>query len=69
MLDGLATVEGVVAAIVLAVIGVALVTWAVAAAFGATPTRSTPFGASVVEAGERTQDLVAEFWDWLRLGR
>jgi hypothetical protein len=63
-------VEDVVAlAVVLAVIGVALLAWAVAAVLGATPSRGTPFGASVVEAGERTQDLVAEFWDWLRLGR
>ena len=50
-------------------IGVALLGWAVAAVFGATPSRGTPFGASVAEAGERTQDLVAEFWDWLKLGR
>lgn len=28
-----------------------------------------PIGASVTEAGERTADLAAEFWDWLRLGR
>jgi hypothetical protein len=28
-----------------------------------------PIGASFTEAGERTADLAAEFWDWLRLGR
>jgi hypothetical protein len=58
-----------VAAIILVLVGLALLGWAIAAAFGRGPDRSTPFGASVVEAGERTQDLVAEFWDWLKLGR
>ena len=33
---------------------------------------SSPFyalRASATEAGERTTDLAAEFWDWLRIGR
>ena len=30
---------------------------------------SRPLRASAVEAGERTADLVADFRDWLRLGR
>jgi hypothetical protein len=28
-----------------------------------------PVRASATEAGERTADGIAEFWDWLRLGR
>jgi hypothetical protein len=28
-----------------------------------------PLRASAVEAGERTSDLAAEFFDWLRIGR
>ena len=28
-----------------------------------------PLRASAGEAGERTADGIAEFWDWLRLGR
>jgi hypothetical protein len=28
-----------------------------------------PLRASAAEAGERTADGIAEFWDWLRLGR
>jgi hypothetical protein len=31
--------------------------------------RLHPLRASAVEAGERTSDLAAEFFDWLRLGR
>jgi hypothetical protein len=28
-----------------------------------------PLRASAVEAGDRTADLAAEFFDWLRIGR
>ena len=28
-----------------------------------------PLRASAADAGERTADGLAEFWDWLRLGR
>ena len=28
-----------------------------------------PFRASASEAGERSADGIAEFWEWLRLGR
>jgi hypothetical protein len=31
--------------------------------------RTTPLRASAVEAGERTSDLAAEFFEWLRTGR
>jgi hypothetical protein len=31
--------------------------------------RLHPLRASAVEAGERTSDLAAEFFDWLRIGR
>jgi hypothetical protein len=30
---------------------------------------SSPLRASATDAGERAADTVAEFWDWLRLGR
>ena len=50
-----------VVAVVLAVL-----TWI----YGWSPERFTrPFGAAAVEAGERTADTAAEFWDWLRRGR
>ena len=31
--------------------------------------RTTPLRASAAEAGERTSDLAAEFFEWLRTGR
>jgi hypothetical protein len=31
--------------------------------------RLAPLRASAVEAGERTSDLAAEFFDWIRIGR
>jgi hypothetical protein len=31
--------------------------------------RTTPLRASAIEAGERTSDLAAEFFEWLRTGR
>jgi hypothetical protein len=31
--------------------------------------RLAPLRASAVEAGDRTSDLAAEFFDWLRIGR
>jgi hypothetical protein len=37
---------------------------------GREPTsRLHPWRASAVEAGDRTSDLAAEFFDWLRIGR
>jgi hypothetical protein len=37
---------------------------------GREPTsRLHPLRASAVEAGDRTSDLAAEFFDWLRIGR
>jgi hypothetical protein len=30
---------------------------------------SSPLRASATDAGERAADTVAEFWDWVRLGR
>jgi flagellar basal body-associated protein FliL len=55
----------VVVALVL-VLGVALATWF----FGWDTDRfMAPRRAAVTEAGERTADKVADFRDWLRLGR
>jgi hypothetical protein len=52
----------VVAALILAV--------AVAYALGYAPgDRLRPLRASAAEASERTQDLAAEFFEWLRTGR
>jgi hypothetical protein len=31
--------------------------------------RTTPMRASAIEAGERSSDLAAEFFEWLRTGR
>jgi len=56
----------VAAALVLALAGVALATWF----FGWDTDRfMAPRRAAVTEAGERTADKVADFRDWLRLGR
>jgi hypothetical protein len=59
-----------VVAIVLIALGVAVLATGVAWALGWGPaTRGTPLGESFAEAGQRTQDAAAEFWEWLRLGR
>jgi hypothetical protein len=59
-----------VVAIVLLVLGLAILGTAVAWALGWAPAaRGTRVGESFLEAGQRTQDAVAEFWEWLRLGR
>jgi flagellar basal body-associated protein FliL len=56
----------VAAALVLALASVALATWF----FGWDTDRfMAPRRAAVTEAGERTADKVADFRDWLRLGR
>jgi hypothetical protein len=52
----------VVAAVLLALIAVLVL--------GRDPdSRLYPYRASATEAGERTSDLAAEFFDWLRIGR
>ena len=57
----------VIALAVFAVIVLALVVVLVA---GRDPdSRLHPLRASATEAGERTTDLAAEFFDWLRIGR
>ena len=56
-----------IALAVVAVLGFAL---AVVLAFGRDPdSRLHPLRVSATEAGERTSDLAAEFFDWLRIGR
>jgi hypothetical protein len=57
----------VISLAVVAVIVLALVVVLVA---GRDPdSRLHPLRASAAEAGERTSDLAAEFFDWLRIGR
>jgi hypothetical protein len=57
----------VIAIVVVAVLLVALL---VVLVFGREPdSRLQPLRASAVEAGERTSDLAAEFFDWIRIGR
>ena len=59
-----------VVAIVLAALGLVVLGTAVAWALGWAPAaRGTRLGESFLEAGQRTQDAWAEFWEWLRLGR
>ena len=59
-----------VVAIVLFVLGLAILGTVVAWALGFAPAgRGTPLRASFVEAGQRTADAAAEFWEWLRRGR
>jgi hypothetical protein len=59
-----------VVAIVLLTLGVLVLGTAVAWALGwAGAARGTRLGESFLEAGQRTQDGVAEFFEWLRLGR
>lgn len=57
--------------IVIAVILVSLAVLALLAWFLGWDTARVgdPLRASANEAGERTADGIAEFWDWLRLGR
>jgi hypothetical protein len=57
----------VIAIVVVAVLAVALL---VVLLLGREPgSRLHPLRASAVEAGDRTSDLAAEFFDWLRIGR
>jgi hypothetical protein len=57
----------VISLAVVVVIALALVVVLVA---GRDPdSRLHPLRASAAEAGERTSDLAAEFFDWLRIGR
>jgi hypothetical protein len=56
-----------IAIVVVAVLAVALL---VVLVLGRDPSsRLHPLRASAVDAGDRTSDLAAEFFDWLRLGR
>jgi hypothetical protein len=57
----------IIALAVFAVIALALVVVLVAARDPSS--RLYPLRTSATEAGERTSDLAAEFWDWLRIGR
>jgi hypothetical protein len=58
------------AAIVLGALGVAILALAVAWLLGWSPAgRGTPLGEAFVEAGQRSADAAAEFWEWVRLGR
>ena len=59
-----------VVAIVLVTLGLVVLGTALAWSFGWAPAaRGTRLGESFMEAGQRTQDGLAEFWEWLRLGR
>jgi hypothetical protein len=56
-----------IAIVVVALLAVALLLVLV---LGREPSsRLHPLRASAVEAGDRTSDLAAEFFDWLRIGR
>jgi hypothetical protein len=58
------------AVIALAVFAVIVVVLVVVLVHGRDPgSRLHPLRASATEAGERTSDLAAEFFDWLRIGR
>jgi hypothetical protein len=57
----------VIALAVFAAIVLALVVVLVAGRAPSSPLY--PLRTSATEAGERTTDLAAEFWDWLRIGR
>jgi hypothetical protein len=62
----MAVVLIVVAVIVASLAVLAFLAWFL----GWDTSRATdPLRASAGEAGERTADGIAEFWDWLRLGR
>jgi hypothetical protein len=56
----------VIAAIVAGLAALALVGWFLGWDAGRV---ADPVRASASEAGDRTADGIAEFWDWLRLGR
>jgi hypothetical protein len=59
-----------VIAIVLFTLGVLVLGTAVAWSLGwAGAARGTRVGEAFLEAGQRTQDGLAEFFEWLRLGR
>ena len=54
----------------LAVVAVLVLALVVVLVVGRDPdSRLYPFRASATEAGERTADLAAEFFDWVRIGR
>jgi hypothetical protein len=54
----------------LAVVAVVVLALLVVLLLGRAPdSRLHPYRASATEAGERTSDLAAEFFDWLRIGR
>jgi hypothetical protein len=56
-----------IAIIIVAVLALALV---LVLTLGRDPTsRLHPLRASAIDAGDRTSDLAAEFFDWLRIGR
>ena len=56
--------------IALAVLAVAALVLGVVLLLGRDPdSRLHPLRVSATEAGERTSDLAAEFFDWLRIGR
>jgi hypothetical protein len=60
----------VVLAIAIAVVVVLVLALVVVRVAGRDPSsRLHPLRASSTEAGERTSDLAAEFFDWLRIGR
>ena len=59
-----------VVAIVLIALGLAILAVALAWGLGwAAAGRGTSLGESFREAGQRTQDGLTEFFEWLRLGR
>ena len=59
-----------VIAIILIVLGAAVLGTAVAWSLGWAPAaRGTRIGESFLEAGQRTQDGLAELFEWLRRGR
>jgi hypothetical protein len=58
------------AVIALAVFVAIVVALVVVLVYGRDPdSRLHPLRVSATEAGERTSDLAAEFFDWLRIGR
>jgi len=64
--SGVAVVLIVIAAIVVGLGALAFLAWFLGWDTGRV---GDPLRASANEAGERTADGIAEFWDWLRLGR
>jgi hypothetical protein len=56
--------------IAIVVAGVLVLALVVVLVFGREPSsRLHPLRVSAVDASERTSDLAAEFFDWLRIGR